>query len=151
MRCSITQAGLLCWRCPPISRRGTIPVHGMTQLHSLQQHEGVRCPHLWPHNFSMSRDLWAACQGQLPIGDQAGTKDPQHVGYLMESTFEVLDLCHIPHTDNSATNDLSTSASTQAPMPNGSLKGVSSNLQSGLPCQRMGAWLAPQRWWSRRT
>jgi hypothetical protein len=37
----------------------------------------------------------------------------------LEMDFEVLDLQHIPHTDNAVTDDLSTKVSTWAPVPDG--------------------------------
>jgi hypothetical protein len=46
--------------------------------------------------------------------------DPQLAAYLLhaqklEKDFEVLDLNHIPHTENVVSDDLSTKASTTAP------------------------------------
>jgi ribonuclease HI len=50
--------------------------------------------------------------------------DPQLAAYLLhaqklEKDFEVLDLNHIPHTENVVSDDLSTKASTTAPGPDG--------------------------------
>jgi hypothetical protein len=37
----------------------------------------------------------------------------------LEKDFELLDLHHVPHTDNAVTDDLSTKASTWTKVPNG--------------------------------
>jgi ribonuclease HI len=50
--------------------------------------------------------------------------DPQLAAYLLhaqklENDFEVLDLHHIPRAENAVADDLSTKASTWAPVPDG--------------------------------
>jgi hypothetical protein len=40
-------------------------------------------------------------------------------GKKLEKDFEVLDLHHVPRTDNAVVDDLSTKASTWAPVPDG--------------------------------
>jgi hypothetical protein len=42
--------------------------------------------------------------------------------HKLEKNFEVLDLQHIPHVENAVADDLSTKASTFAPVPNGVLE-----------------------------
>jgi hypothetical protein len=42
--------------------------------------------------------------------------------HKLEKNFEVLDLQHIPHVENAVADDLSTKASTLAPVPNGVLE-----------------------------
>jgi ribonuclease HI len=58
------------------------------------------------------------------VKDEYSYNDPQLAAYLLhaqklENDFEVLDLQHIPHPNNAVTNELSTKASTWAPMPEG--------------------------------
>jgi ribonuclease HI len=53
--------------------------------------------------------------------------DPHLAAYLLhmrklEKDFEVLDLQHIPRTENAMADDLSTKASTSAPVPGGVLE-----------------------------
>jgi hypothetical protein len=43
-------------------------------------------------------------------------------GRKLEKDFEVLDLQHIPHAENAMADDLSTKASTSAPVPDGVLE-----------------------------
>jgi hypothetical protein len=55
---------------------------------------------------------------------ECSCNDPQLVAYLLhaqklEKDFEVQDLHHIPRVDNAVTDDLSTKASTWAPVPDG--------------------------------
>jgi hypothetical protein len=50
--------------------------------------------------------------------------DPQLTAYLLhvwklEKDFKVLDLHHIPHAENAVADELSTKASTWAPVPDG--------------------------------
>jgi hypothetical protein len=42
--------------------------------------------------------------------------------HKLEKGFEILDLQHIPHVENAVADDLSTKASTSAPVPDGVLE-----------------------------
>jgi ribonuclease HI len=81
--------------------------------------------------------------------------DPQLVAYLLhvqkpEKDFKVLDLHHIPHTENAVADDLSTKPSTWAQFQMVSLKDGYSNQQPGQPNQVKGARLVPRGWRSWR-
>jgi ribonuclease HI len=76
------------------------------------------------------RQLLVKGDSQLIIKQVRGEcrcNDPQLVAYLlcarkMEKEFEVLDLQHIPRTENTVADDLSAKASTSAPVPDGVLE-----------------------------
>jgi ribonuclease HI len=58
------------------------------------------------------------------VNGECSCNDPQLITYLLhvqkvEKDFEVLDLHHVPRADNAVTDDLSTKASTWAPVPDG--------------------------------
>jgi ribonuclease HI len=58
------------------------------------------------------------------VKGECSYNDPQLAAYLLhvqklEKDFEVLDLHHVPHIDNAVADDLSTKASTWAPVPDG--------------------------------
>jgi ribonuclease HI len=73
------------------------------------------------------RQLLVKCDSQLIIKQVKGEcscNDPQLVAYVLhaqklENDFDVLDLHHVPHTDNAVADDLSTKASTWALVPDG--------------------------------
>jgi ribonuclease HI len=84
--------------------------------------------------FELSNTLSLGVRQLLVKGDsqviikqvmgECSCNDPQLAAYLlhaqkMEKDFEVLDLHHVPHADNPVTDDLSTKASTWAPVPDG--------------------------------
>jgi ribonuclease HI len=76
------------------------------------------------------RQLLVKCDSQLIIREVKGEcccNDPQLAAYLihvqkLEKDFEVLDLHHIPRTENAVADDLSMKASTWAPIPDGVFK-----------------------------
>jgi ribonuclease HI len=76
------------------------------------------------------RQLLVKGDSQLIIKQVKGDcscNDPQFAAYLLyahklEKDFEVLDLQHIPHAENAVADDLSTKASTSAPLPDGVLE-----------------------------
>jgi ribonuclease HI len=76
------------------------------------------------------RQLLVKRDSQLIIKQVKGDcscNDPQLATYLLhacklEKDFEVLDLQHIPHVENAVNDDLSTKASTSAPVPDGVLE-----------------------------
>jgi ribonuclease HI len=76
------------------------------------------------------RQLLVKGDSQLIIKQVKGDcscNDPQLASYLLharklEMDFEVLDLQHIPHVENAVADDLSTKASTSAPVPDGVLE-----------------------------
>jgi ribonuclease HI len=76
------------------------------------------------------RQLLIKGDSQLIIKQVKGDcscNDPWLVAYLlharkMEKDFEVLDLQHIPRAENAVADDLSTKASTSAPIPDGVLE-----------------------------
>jgi ribonuclease HI len=76
------------------------------------------------------RQLLVKGDSQLIIKQVKGDcscNDPQLASYLLharklEMDFEVLDLQHIPHAENAVADDLSTNASTSAPVPDGVLE-----------------------------
>jgi ribonuclease HI len=76
------------------------------------------------------RQLLMKGDSQLIIKQVKGEcsyNDPQLATYLLharklEKDFEVLDLQHIPRAKNTVADDLSTEASTSAPVPDGVLE-----------------------------
>jgi ribonuclease HI len=87
--------------------------------------------------FGLSTALSLGVQQHLVKGDShliikqvmgdCSCNDPQLAAYLLHTRklgkdFEVLDLQHIPRAENAVADDLSTKASTSAPVPDGVLE-----------------------------
>jgi ribonuclease HI len=100
------------------------------------------------------RQLLVKGDSQLIIKQVKGEcccNDPQLAAYLLhvqklEKDFDVLDLHHIPSVDNAVADDLSTKASTWAPVLDGVFEGNCNNRQPSQPNQVKGVRPAPRSW-----
>jgi ribonuclease HI len=105
------------------------------------------------------RQLLVKGDSQLIIKQVMGDcccHDLQLAAYLLhtrklEKDFEVLDLQHIPRAENALADDLSTKASTSAPVPNGVLERWLRQPTTWATNPGKGGRPAPQSWWSQRS